>query len=217
MHKKILAAVVALVAFAAVPAIATASPILTENGTVVSGKILATQSGSIVLTTSFGNVTCTKSTLTGTVLKNGPAGTGTHIEGTLEKATFTNETGGACSSTFPFNPSFTVDPENLHWCITGGGTLAADTFSIRGGGCTEAAKNLKFTLTSALGNCTYERATVTGSFVTNVTPVTLKVGASQTFTRTAGSESLCPATGTLDGGWNLYTDNLPTETPLTIS
>ena len=95
--------------------------------------------------------------------------------------------------------------------------MAADTFSIRGGACTEGAKNLKFTMTSALGNCTYERATLTGPFVTNISPATLKIGSSQAFTRTAGDGGFCPASLTLGGGWYLYTDNLPTETPLVIS
>jgi hypothetical protein len=88
-------------------------------------------------------------------------------------------------------------------------------FTVAGGACGGTAINLKFTLTSAIGNCTYERATVTGTYVTNVTPVTLTVGAGQTFTKTAGS-SICPASGTLDGAWTLETDTSP-FTGLSIS
>jgi hypothetical protein len=216
MHKSIFMTTIALVAFAAVPAIASASPVLTEGGVALKptaesgGKILATNSGNIVLTTSIGNVTCTKSTLTGSLLKN----SGSHIEGTAEKATFTNNAGGDCSSTFPFNPTFEVVPENLHWCIT---SATAGAWSIRGGGCNEAGKNLRFTLKSSAGYfCTFERATVTGTYVTGVSPATLKVGSSQTFGRTAGADGVCPPSGTLDGGWNLYTDNAE-ETPLLIS
>lgn len=215
MTRKLLATCVSLAAFAAlavIPAMASASPVLTENGVAVpvGAKVDATNSGNILFTTSSGTVTCTKSTFTGTVITN----TGTHIEGTIETATFKGEgPEETCKSTFIFNPSFKVTPENLHWCITSGG---ADAWSIRGGACGAAAKNLRFTLdNSVVGNCTYERATVTGTYETNKTPVTLKVGASQTFTKVAGG-SACPATGTLSGGWTLETDVSP-FTGLSIS
>jgi hypothetical protein len=216
MTRKLIATCVALTAFAALavmPAMASASPVLTEGKEIVKppAKILATQSGNILLTTSSGTVTCTKSKLTGTLITN----TGTHIEGTLETATFTGEgTEERCKSTFPFSPQFKVTPENLHWCITAGGALPADTWTIRGGACTEAAKNLRFTLDSSFGNCTYELPSVTGTFETNKTPVTLKVGANQTFNRVAGS--ICPEKGTLSGGWTLETDVSP-FTGLSIS
>lgn len=213
MHRKLFATCVSLAVFAAlavVPALASASPVLTEGTTTVpvGAKILATNSGNLLFTTSSGTVTCTKSKMTGTVLKNN----GTEIEGTIETASFTGEgTEERCKSTFIFNPQFKVTPENLPWCIRSG---AKDTFSVEAGDCKEA-KNLRFTLDSSVGNCTYERASVTGTFETNVTPVTLKVGASQTFTRVAGG-SICPATGTLSGGWTLETDVSP-FTGLSIS
>jgi hypothetical protein len=210
MLKKTIAACVAVVAFAVVPAMASASPVLTESGSPVpvGAKILATQSGNILLTTTAGTVTCTKSTMTGVVKTN----SGTKIQGEIETATFTGAAAEArCESTFLFNPTFKVTAENLPWCIESSG---GDAFTVRGGKCAEAAKNLKFTLSSVLGNCTYERASVTGTYETNKTPVTLKVGAAQTFTRVAGT--ICPASGTLSGGWNLETDVSP-FTGLSIS
>jgi hypothetical protein len=210
MYKRILATVIGLLAFAAVPAMASASPVLTENGVPVStgAKILATNSGNITLTSSIGTVTCTKSQMTGTVKTN----SGSTIQGQIETASFTGSASeNRCSSTFPFNPTFKVTPENLPWCIhTGGG----DAFTVSGGACGGTAKNLRFTLSSVLGNCTYERAAVAGTYVTNETPVTLKVGSGQTFTRVSGS--ICPETGTLAGGWTLETDVSP-FTGLSIS
>lgn len=215
MHRKLLATCVSLAAFTAlavVPAMASASPVLTENGVAVKEKekILATQSGNILLTTSSGTVTCTKSTMTGTVKTN----SGSLIQGEISTASFKGEgTEERCKSTFIFSPQFKVTPENLPWCIESSGK---DEFTVRGGACgMEKPPNLKFTLSSSLGNCTYERATVTGTYATNVTPVTLKVGSSQTFTKVAGA-SFCPETGTLSGGWTLETDVSP-FTGLTIS
>jgi hypothetical protein len=40
---------------------------------------------------------------------------------------------------------------------------------------------------------------------------------SGTFKRPGGESLVCPGEGTLEGKFNLYTDNLPTETPLSIS
>jgi hypothetical protein len=217
MYKTTVATSIALVAFAATTAVASASPVMTEFGVVVKptaeggGKILGTNSGNIIFTTTSGNLACTKSTLTLSLLKD----TGTHVEGTIESVSLTGEgTEGRCKSTFPFNPEFRVDLENLHWCIT---TATVGTWSIRGGGCNEAAKNVRFTFTSSTGNCTYERSNLTGTYVAGVSPATLRLGAGQTFTRVAGSTGFCTEVLTLDGGWNLYTDNLPTETPLVIS
>ena len=203
MHSKLMAACLALVAFAAmalVPAMASAQTLEETNGTTVPAgtKIDATQSTSIIFDTSSGNVTCSESTLTGTVTQEGA---GVPVKGTVETAKFTGPGGGRCTSTIIFNPTFQVTVENLHYCLEG--SQAADTWSIKA--CT-AGQNLKFTLHSNLGfSCTYERASVTGTFETGK-DLTLKVGASQTFSVIAGSSSACPTSGTLTGGWNLYTD-----------
>jgi hypothetical protein len=202
MHRKITATCLALVAFAAmavVPALASASPVLTEGGTAVAtGKLItATQDTNITLATSIGHVTCQKSTLTGTLTEN----SGTSIAGEITAASFTGTAANNhCSSTLPFNPTFTVDVGNLPYCLT---STASDAWSIRGGKCSEGAKNLTFTLTGIF-TCKYERASVTGTYTTGTG--TLSIGASQSFTGEAGNGGLCPGSGTLSGSWNLYTD-----------
>jgi len=211
MTKKFMAALLSLAAFAAmavVPSMASASPHLTETPNVtvpVGAKITGTNETNITLTTGSGHVTCTKSVLTGTVTEN----SGTSIKGNIETASFTNNTGGACSSTFPFNPSFTVDVENLPYCLT---SEAGDTFTVRGGACGAAAKNLKFTLTGP-ATCTYEAASISGTFNTNA-DLTMAFS-EQTFTKTAGG-FLCPNSGRLDGAYNVFTDNAE-EKPLIIT
>jgi hypothetical protein len=83
------------------------------------------------------------------------------------------------------------------------------SFTVRGGTCEAAAESLRFTLTNAtLGSCIYERASVTGSYVANVTPVKLTVGSGQTFSKVSGG-ILCPSTGVLSGAWTLETGVSP--------
>jgi hypothetical protein len=211
MRTKLFAACLAIAAFAALPSMASAAT-LTENGVdvPVGAKVLATNSESIVLTSSIGNITCTKSTLTGDVTQN----SGGVVKATITTASFTGTgTGGACTSTIIFNPQFVVDVENLHYCLET--PSGADTFTVRGGGCSEAARNTKFTLTnSVIGNCTYEKASVAGTFTTNVTPAPLKFE-NQEFTKSAGG-SACPGSGKLKGAYTLETEESP-NTGLSIS
>lgn len=212
MRNKIIAACIALVALAVVPSIASAATLTEEGVALLPGAgILATNSEPIVLSSSIGNVTCSTAKMTGEVHTN----SGGIIKGTIHSASFTGTgTGGACTSTIFLNPQFTVDVENLHYCITNEGQTG-DNFIVRGGGCTETARNLKFTLTnSTFGNCTYEKASLAGTFETNVTPAKLKFE-NQEFTKSAGG-SACPASGKLKGAFTLETDVSP-FTGLTIS
>ena len=225
MKGKLIAACISVVAFAAfgiAPTMASASPVLTDtvSGVVktveVGKKISAINSEPIVLSTGLGNVTCSFSELTASVHTN----SGTLIKATIEKAVYTG-TGseGRCTSTLPFNPQFVVDVENLHYCIESEPT---DKFIVRGGGCTEGAKNLRFTLTNALlGSCTYEKASVTGSHTTGGDPAPASLTLTeQEFTKVAGGSS-CPASGKLKGAYRLYTDTATeaqsTEDPVWIS
>jgi len=204
MHKKIIAICAALVALAVVPAMASASPVLTEGGVAVAtgSSIVATQDGNIVFTSSLGPVTCVKSTLSGTVSSN----TGKLIEGNISSATFTNETGGDCTSSWAGEVK--VTPEGLPWCIKTTSTTA-DTFLIRGGGCSAAEAPLTFTLDFTAGgfSCKYSRTGgVSGTFNTNVTPATLTANATE-FIGVAGNGGLCPSKGTLDAKYTLETSN----------
>jgi hypothetical protein len=216
MHRKFIAACVALVAFAAfavIPALASASPVLTEAGKKVEGTptIVATQAtGTVIeLETSAGFVKCSKSFLTGPLKAN----TGTTIQGQITRSSFTGTSGTGTQCESQFLGAITVDaPQTM--CIHSGGK---DAFEIVNGTCGTAGGNLTFTLTGSLGTCSYVRSSVTGSYNTNTTPSVLTIGASQTFSG-AGEENpfICPASGTLKGSYNLFTDNAE-ETPLTIS
>src|SRR4051794_30503278 len=99
MAKKILAICAALMAFAAMPAIASAtnSPELVENGTRVEvGKFIqATNSGNTLMTDASGNtiLSCEVATMTGSVTKND----GSNIEGNITAATFKNTGSENCS------------------------------------------------------------------------------------------------------------------------
>jgi hypothetical protein len=216
MAKKILAICAALVAFAAVPAMASASPELQTSGGVkvaVGTQIKATNVGNVVFTTNFGNITCTSSTMTGEVVEN----SGTSIKGTIKTASFTGNHDGTtnCVTTIPGITMVKVTPEisspSNHWCLT---STVSPNFSIRGGGCSEAAKGLKFTLdlfnssTEAIGSCSYERTAasgpITGTYVPNVSPLELTVTGGNVFAR-LGENFLCPSSGTLDAKYKVQT------------
>ena len=216
MRTKLAAACVSLVAFAAVavaPAGASASPHLTETGgsaVKVGALFEATNEGSIVFTTVYGSVACPSSTLTGNVTEN----SGTSIKGDITKAIISAVGGGPCQTTLPTSPAITIDTEpNLPWCLT---TESADTWSVRGGACNEAGRSLTITVTgSVLLGCTYERATLTGSFETSK-DLQLKIGANQLFKRAGGA--VCGGTDIiLDGAWNVFTDVTPSKHDITTA
>jgi hypothetical protein len=213
MAKKILAIFTALVAFGAIPAVASASPELQTSGgaKVATGTaIKATNVGNTIFTTGFGNITCTSAEMTGKIHAN----TGTHILGTIEAAKFTGTHDGTtkCATTIFGVTMVEVTPENLHWCLTSG---TKGTWSISGGACTsEPASNLKFTLhtynssTAFTGSCTYERTAasgpISGTNNTDTSPLELTVTGGNTFTRVSGT-TLCPSSGTLDAKFKVQT------------
>jgi len=203
MYKKILAVCAALMAFAVLPAMASASPALTEHGVAVATgvEITATNDENIVFNSSLGPVTCVKSTLHGKLTVN----SGKLIEGDIEKATFTNATGGDCVSSWAGEVK--VTPEGLPWCIKT--TATADTFLIRGAACTAAETPLTFTLdfTSGGFSCKYSRTGgISGTFTTGGTQATLTANASE-FIGAAGNGGLCPSKGTLNAKYTLETSN----------
>jgi hypothetical protein len=195
MAKKILAICAALVALAVVPAMASASPALQEGGVnvAVGSGVTATSTTSMVFTSSLGNVTCAKSTLHGTVATN----SGKLIEGTITSASFTNSTGGPCTS---WAGETTVTPEvsaASHWCIKTTSTTE-DKWQLRGGGCAQAEKALTFTLHFPGFTCKFSKASggVTGTYKTGVAPAPLTSTAAE-FALVEGG-FLCPSKGTLD-------------------
>lgn len=203
MHRKLIAACVSLVALAifALPAIASAtSPVLTEEpGVAVSTpkKITATNTGNTVMTTSLGNIECTKAVLTGTLTTNAK----TVVNGDIETATFTGtESENRCSG--PIG-AVKVTAKKLPWCVRAA-EKPADVLTLRSGSCTGAAGSMEFTLDSSLaGECTYTKTEVLGEITTGTgLPVHVT---KQEFAKSAGG-FLCPGSGSLDMTFDLYKD-----------
>lgn len=206
MHKRMLAfCVAALMALAVVPAIASASPVLTENGTAVATGTSITaetdpSSPEFIFTGSNPavNVVCTVVDMGGKVVKN----SGTSIEGTIESASFKGSGGGACSggslgSVTVTIPALTNAGGSSHWCIKTG--TKADTFEILPNACGTAGGTFTFTLHTGVGECNYTRTSaLTGTYITNTVPATLTLGANQSFTR-ENNNIFCPSSGVLDG------------------
>jgi len=205
MHKKLITACMAMAAFAAfaVTSVASASPVLTHKGTVVpvGEKIIGTLEPGTVSTfvSSLGTVTCTESTLTGTVRTN----SGTHIAGDIESAMWGSE-GESETKCTSWLGLVKPTPTGLPWCLTSG---TKDTFTVRGGKCSEAAKALSFTLDFPSFSCGYERAAsspIAGTFTTATEGSTLKI-AEQEFPRVHGGFG-CPSSGKLNMAFYMYTD-----------
>ncbi|HET9591701.1 MAG TPA: hypothetical protein VFP17_02190 [Solirubrobacterales bacterium] len=221
MSKNHMAPFLSLVIFlslALAPTVATGATLTESGSAVATGKTILGTSSSFSWTSVFGTVTCTTATMTASVHQN----SGGLFKLTISSPLSIGGTGtvGAngerrCTSTFPLNPQFEVKTENLHWCIENESAIS-DTFVIQAKTCTEsvAPRNVRFTWTSSLGNCTYEAAQMTGTFVTNTTPGTLALE-KQKFTRVAGGGS-CPESTELKVAWTLETDESP-FTALSIS
>jgi hypothetical protein len=204
MAKKILAICAALVAFVALPAVASAAPELQDSsGTkvAVGSSLTATNNGNIVFTGSNGvNVTCSESSMGGEVKTN----SGTLIEGTIKSASFTGAGGGACASNGLGAVTVTIPglvSGTSHWCIKT--TKTADAFELIGANCGTASGTLTFVLHTEFGACSYKRtSSVTGTFTTNTVPAVLTLGGEPEFTKEEGS-FLCPSSGKLDAKYNL--------------
>jgi hypothetical protein len=201
MAKKILAICAALVAFAALPAVASASPVLQEGGVnVATGSgITATNSGPVVFKSSLGNVTCSNSVMHGTLVTN----SGKLIEGTITSASWTGANGAPCESwagDTTVTPVLTsTESTKHHWCIKTTSTTE-DKWQLRGGGCAQAEGTLAFTLDFPGFSCKFSRAAnlggVTGTYETGKTPAPLKSTATEFLLIEGGF--LCPSKGTLE-------------------
>jgi hypothetical protein len=217
MSKKLMTGLLALVAFAAMalPAVASASPEIGETSGGVFTKlatgvaIRGTNVGETLMTDASGNVLvrCTTAQMDGTLSKN----SGTEIEGTINTATFTGTgTGGACTGFFGSNATITTNVGNgTPWCLSVGGKLAADTFSLRGNSCANASRSITFVLDTSFGQCKYERTSaVTGTIVTDVSGQEATATATkQEFPAEAGNPFGCPSVGNLDMTFKLETTN----------
>jgi len=218
MSKKLMTGLLALIALAAMalPAVASASPELVETTSggvshrLATGvAIRGTNVGVTKMTDASGNtlVECTTAQMDGTLNTN----TGTDIAGTINTATFSGTgTGGVCTGFFGSNATVTTNVGNgTPWCLSAGGKLGSDVFSLRGNGCASAIRSITFVLDTSFGQCKYERpasTAVTGTFVTDssgqeATATTTK----SEFPAEAGNPFGCPTVGYLDMTFRLET------------
>ena len=226
MRSKLIAAclgLAAFVAFAAMPALATAknTPLVVENGTAVATgtKIQATNVGITKMTTSLGTIECSTAILTGTLTKNT---TGT-VEGNITSAKF-GGTGalqaGAeepeCTTKAILGGDTTVTPSTatngLPWCIRSTEAMATDEFQVRGNECAKAARAIRFALdVTGIGTCTYERSSaepIPGTSTTSTTDSVLSIS-EVNFPAVAGNPFGCPGSGKLDMSFTMETDVSP--------
>lgn len=178
MSKKLMTGLLALVALAAMalPAMASANPILKEGETTLSSgaKIVGTNVGETLMKTSLGTVSCSNVVLKGTLTVNETA-KGT--EGDLESATFagtgTQAAGEPDTECTSWAGGVSVTPKvsaTEPWCLEA--TEANDTFKIRGGKCTEGTKPITYTMvftSSLIGTCKYSRSTAAPGTLTTGT------------------------------------------------
>lgn len=223
---KLVKACIAMAAFAAlfvVPSIASAVQITHPTGTTAPVGTLITATNvqhsgtaknTIMTVPGVGNFECTEATLTGELTKN--AAGGASVEGNITTAEFRGHPGGGsndCNSplgTFVVKPSHTnnevhTGKTSLPWCVRAAG---GDTFTLRGGKCSEAARALTFSLqVTGIAPCLYEKAEVTGTYTTHPGDLIGTI-INQEFKESALTSSIfCPNAGSLDMAFTLETDN----------
>jgi hypothetical protein len=224
---KVCIALAAFAAFAVLPAVASAENDATvrDNGVdlAVGSNILATDNdveispgtfdltGETRLTAANKTdvlISCTTNELTGTLTKN----THTEVAGEITAANFKGKTNVTPHTTHCTGSTgdTAVTALALPYCLQIKSTAATDTFNVRGGKCTEAAKAIEFTFTATtiLGqvHCIMHRPAnepITGTYTTTTTPAfTVK---DIRFTKVA-TNGLCPDEGFLDMKLALHTD-----------
>ena len=223
MSKKLIAALMALAAFAAFAVSATSAsalPVITHpTGTVLATgtNLLGTNIGETKFTSSTLSTKCPTATLTGPLKKNSTA---EGFEGEVTSATFSGtgkESDCTAEGSF-FTGSARPTPEiaeGLPWCPKSGAT--GDTFEIKGGACGTPCAKIKFGLDlTGLVTCTYEKASLTGTFVTDTSgqDLTGKINEGQAWTLVSGFG--CPSGPTLDMEFTEETDTTPAS-PVYIS
>jgi hypothetical protein len=221
MRKKMLStclSLVALTAFAVIPAAASATKniVVKENGVnlPVGTKLLATTP----TLTMGGEAPSTvlyhcKGEMTGTVVKND---TVNGSAGTITSANFFNTTGttGSHCASNTFGATLGITTEGLPWCLTS--VTNADQVKLEGGDCNGVASNLKFTMHLTIfgapaGTCTYSAASALGNVTLETGKITA-VPASTTFSKegkctTETAEANLPTTTTMQGEFTVTTDD----------
>jgi hypothetical protein len=216
MSKKLIAALMAIAAFAAfgMASTASAAPVITHpTGTVLAAgtNLLGTNIGETKFTSSTLNVNCTTSKLTGPLKANSTAG---GFEGEVTTATFNGTgTSGGCTATGSFfTGTATPTPAivgGLPWCIK---NTLNDNFEIKGGAC-GSPRSIKFALDLGGITCNYEKTSLTGTFKTDPEELIGSITAGQKWTSLTFG---CPSEPSLDMEFTEETD-IATATPVYVS
>jgi hypothetical protein len=180
-----------LLAFVALPAMASGATLTNEEGEALEGGApLQAFSNNLKLTNSNGvEILCVESYLSGEVTSNPPA------EASIESGTFTGSGGGACTTNVSgITSDFTVHlsipfriTSLFHWHL--GSPVKITT------GLTAESETVAF--------CVYERATSVSGTYTEANPTTLTIESSQTFVAVEGSSPICGMGATLTGSFSL--------------
>lgn len=224
--KNLFRATLAMAAFAVlfvVPSIASASPELTSptgTRTPVGTLFIATnvehaQTAKTFKTTlTTGTMECATATFTGEVVEN----SGTSFVGTIStfelKGTPGEPSANHCASPFgatTVTPSHSSNPTHngvasLPWCIKA--NTLNDQFTIYG--CTNGqARPITIVYHGSIGACTYEKASITGTYTTHPADAILTI-ANQEFIKVTGS-AFCPSSFKIDLALTLTKDVSGTE------
>jgi hypothetical protein len=235
MNKKLFVACLAIAAFAVMPSLASAKPVLTHpTGTVLNVGastctekagicILGTNVGNSTLVTSTGTLTCTTVSMTGRLTANTTVG---GAKGQIESATFGGTGGTAAGEPAPectgsnfFTPATSITPsQSLPWCLETG---EGDTATLKGGTCgAQTSINFKLAVTG-VGSCEYTRAaTVNATVQTDgegVAETQNTIGISEVPWTLVSGPGLCPGEGKLSMRLKLETDVDASYLPIFIS
>ena len=185
---------------------ALASPLLTESGSSIAAgaKITGTTVGETQFTIGTSKFNCEVGHLEGEVVKN----SGTSIEANISSFTLGKQPEGTCGGVFK------VKSVNVPWCLRMGSVFAPDTYNLRGGKCTEEAKQLTIALDFGSYQCTYMRESISDSFRTEKDGDALINITGKLFNREATNPFVCYSGPSLDASFTLET---PNGTQLTIS
>lgn len=224
MNRKLITAVIALIAVAAIDlpgtALAANDPQLTESGSLVAaGASIVGTTANAALNSTTGStlLTCSSAKGTGKVLKN----SGGTLEGELTTYTYSGTGGISADNSLPEctgsfgNVYITVT--NTPLCVRSTPLMAEDEGQVGGGGCGTFGP-VKFTIGSTTaGECKYETtSTLKGTFTTGGTETNLTFKNTQEASgaKLVSGGFLCPTSGMLTGSASLETEN---GTKLTIS
>lgn len=190
MHHKLSTAgfvIAVLAAFAAVPAVASASPVLNyaAGGAVAPGASIAAGSTNLVLTGGSATMSCTNNHLNGSVVTNN----GSNVEAEISSATFAGSGAEGRCATNRSGQTIKWTSEGLPWCLQ---SSVLGEAAVRGGGCGASATAIKFdwavySFGFLVGHCTYELTGNSGQLLThyasNTSPLVLTLATGTQLTR----------------------------------